>query len=136
MPLYCCEDCGWAFTDLRPDAPQARSGECPVCAGTTRPGGRFVPRAPGRRQLARRTPNGEAAVDPALSAGQGCEGELELGDVPYFQLTAERENARIEMAVSVTAHSATTARLSHASAVTSCIPQMSCRPLPPGSMSP
>jgi hypothetical protein len=52
------------------------------------------------------------------------------------QLTAERENTRIEIAASATAHSATTARLSHASAVTLCIPQMSCRPLPVGSMSP
>ena len=52
---------------------------------------------------------------------------------PPSQLTAERANVRIEIAVSAAANSATTARLSHASAVTLLIPQMSCSPLPLGS---
>jgi len=52
------------------------------------------------------------------------------------QLTAERLNARIEIAVSAIAHRAMTAMLSHASAVTLCIPQMSCRLPPLGSMNP
>src|SRR5207248_2632356 len=52
------------------------------------------------------------------------------------QLTADRENARIEIAVSAAAYTATTARLSQASTVTLCMPQMSCRPLPLGSMNP
>jgi hypothetical protein len=52
------------------------------------------------------------------------------------QRTAERVNTRIEIAVSATAHTATTARLSHASRVTLCMPQMSCSPLPLGSRNP
>ena len=51
------------------------------------------------------------------------------------QLTAERENNRIEIAVSARANRATTARLSQASAVTLLMPQMSCSPLPEGSTS-
>jgi hypothetical protein len=42
--------------------------------------------------------------------------------------TTERENNRIETAVSAAANSATTARLSHASTVTLPDPQMSCSP--------
>jgi hypothetical protein len=36
VPLYCCEDCGWAFTGLRVDAVHAHRDECPVCAGVLR----------------------------------------------------------------------------------------------------
>ena len=53
----------------------------------------------------------------------------------WSQLTAERENTRIEIAVSAAANSATTARLSHASVVTLPMPQISCSPLPDGSTS-
>ncbi len=52
------------------------------------------------------------------------------------QLTADREKTRMEIMVRAAAHTATTARLSHASVATLLIPQMSCRPLPDGSMKP
>ena len=46
----------------------------------------------------------------------GCRAAVISGEPAQF--TAERENTRIEIAVSATANRATTARLSHASAVT------------------
>ena len=70
-------------------------------------------------------------ADPSLlsrAAGR-CLGGQGAGAA---QLTADRENTRIEMNVSAAANSATTPRLSHASVVTLLIPQMSCRPRPEG----
>jgi hypothetical protein len=52
------------------------------------------------------------------------------------QRTAARVNERTASAANAAANRATTARLSHASAVVLLIPQMSCRPLPLGSTRP
>ena len=65
--------------------------------------------------------------------GGGHAAMLSAACPPAPQLTAERENTRIEIAVSAAANTATTARLSHASVVTLLMPQMSWSPLPDGS---
>jgi hypothetical protein len=61
---------------------------------------------------------------------------VEQHGIVFVYFTADRLNDRIAITVSPAAHATTTARLSHASAVTFVIPQISCRPFPAWSMNP
>ena len=36
MPLYCCEQCGWATTSFRFDAVREHHTDCPQCSGLVR----------------------------------------------------------------------------------------------------
>ncbi len=64
------------------------------------------------------------------------EGGRRLAAALTGQLTGELEKARIEIATSAAANTATTAKLSHASAVTLPAPQMSCNPFLEASIKP